>query len=219
LTEPRFNFFKDVFVGGGASGMFTNTSNVTFSNYTLTIDEDLKEATFGTREEARDFATICNNIYFTSQQSGLTGYNKGLLNLKTNIELLTRDALEAGEAVTAYASPESIAIPNGTGNNILTNLDPDAYNTFIVEYSMKDSFSSASNNYSRVGQVMFGADKDQQVAYINDQYSDSKEGMTGNVDLEVYYDSSTNKFDFRADNSLSPAASVTMNYIVRKWKS
>jgi hypothetical protein len=66
---------------------------------------------------------------------------------------------------------------------------------------------------------MFGADKDQQVAYINDQYSDSKEGMTGNVDLEVYYDSSTNKFDFRADNSLSPAASVTMNYIVRKWKS
>lgn len=219
LTEPRFNFFKDVFVGGGASGMFTNTSNVTFSNYTLTIDEDLKEATFGTREEARDFATICNNIYFTSQQSGLTGYNKGLLNLKTNIELLTRDALEAGEAVTAYASPESIAIPNGTGNNILTNLDPDAYNTFMVEYSMKDSYSSASNNYSRVGQVMFGADKDQQVAYVNDHYSDSKEGMTGNVDVYVNYDTGSDKFDLRANNSLSPAASVTMNYIVRKWKS
>lgn len=223
--EPRFNYFKNVYVGGGASGIFSNStvggSTVTFTNYSLTIDEDLKEATFGSREEARDFAEICNNIYFTSQQSGLTGYNKGLLNLKTNIELLTRDALEAGEATTAFASPESIAIPNGTGNNILTNLDPDAYNTFFVEYSMKDTNSNVHQNYSRIGSVMFGADKNQQVAYINDQYSDSKGNITasGNVDLYVEYTTGTDKFDLRANNTLSPASSVTMNYIVRKWKS
>ena len=66
---------------------------------------------------------------------------------------------------------------------------------------------------------MFGADKDQQVAYINDQYSDSRQGITGNVDLEVNYNSGTDKFDLRADNSLSPSSAVTMNYIVRKWKS
>ena len=116
---------------------------------------------------------------------------------------------------------ESIAIPNGNGNNILTNLDPDAYNTFFVEYSMKDTNANTSINYSRVGSVMFGADKDQQVAYINDQYSDSKQTISGigNVDLYVHYVTGTNKFDLRANNSLSPSSSVTMNYIVRKWKS
>ena len=220
LAETKFNYFTSVSVGAGNTGIFANSVS-NFNNYSLTIDEDLKEATFGSREEARDFATICNNVYFTSQQSGLTGYNKGLLNLKTNIELLTRDALEAGEAVTAFSSPESIAIPNGNGNNILTNLDPDAYNTFFVEYSMKDTNSNTSINYSRIGSVMFGADKDQQVAYINDQYSDSKQTISGvgNVNLVVSYDVSSDKFDLRADNSLSPSSSVTMNYIVRKWKS
>ena len=223
LNEPRFNYFKNVFVGGGSTGVFSNStignSAVSFSNYTLTIDEDLKEATFGSREEARDFSIIANNVYFTSQQSGVSGYNKGLLNVKTNIELLTRDALEAGEATTAFASPESISIPNGLNQNILTNLDPDAFNSFVVEYSMKDTNSTGGQNYSRIGQVMFGADKEQQVAYINDQYSDSRQGITGNVDLEVNYDSSSDKFDLRADNSLSPSSAVTMNYIVRKWKS
>jgi len=219
LTEPRFNYFTKVYVGQGNTGIFAN-SITNFSSYSLTIDEDLKEATFGSREEARDFAEICNNVYFTSQQSGLTGYNKGLLNLKTNIELLTRDALEAGEASTAFASPESIAIPTSTGNNVLTNLDPDAYNTFFVEYSMKDTSSASNENYARVGTVMFGADKDQQVAFVNDQYSDSHGSATsGNVDLYVHYTSGTNKFDLRANNSLSPATSVTMNYIVRKWKA
>ena len=219
LTEPRFNYFTKVYVGQGNTGIFAN-SITNFSSYSLTIDEDLKEATFGSREEARDFAEICNNVYFTSQQSGLTGYNKGLLNLKTNIELLTRDALEAGEASTAFASPESIAIPTSTGNNVLTNLDPDAYNTFFVEYSMKDTSSASNENYARVGTVMFGADKDQQVAFVNDQYSDSHGSATsGNVDLYVHYTTGTDKFDLRANNSLSPATSVTMNYIVRKGKA
>ena len=223
LNEPRFNFFKNVFVGGGATGVFSNStignSSVSFTNYSLTIDEDLKEATFGSREEARDFSIIANNVYFTSQQSGVSGYSKGLLNVKTNIELLTRDALEAGEATTSFSSPESISIPNGLNQNVMTNLDPDSFNSFIVEYSMKDSNAVSGQNYARIGQVMFGADKDQQVAYINDQYSDTKQGITGNVDLEVTYNSGTDKFDFRADNTLSPASAVTMNFIVRKWKS
>ena len=219
LAEPKFNYFTKVYVGQGNTGIFAN-SITNFSSYSLTIDEDLKEATFGSREEARDFAEICNNVYFTSQQSGLTGYNKGLLNLKTNIELLTRDALEAGEASTAFASPESIGIPTSTGNNVLTNLDPDAYNTFFIEYSMKDTSSASNENYARVGTVMFGADKDQQVAFVNDQYSDSHGSATsGNVDLYVHYITGTDKFDLRANNSLSPATSVTMNYIVRKWKA
>ena len=219
LAEPKFNYCTKVYVGQGNTGIFAN-SITNFSSYSLTIDEDLKEATFGSREEARDFAEICNNVYFTSQQSGLTGYNKGLLNLKTNIELLTRDALEAGEASTAFASPESIGIPTSTGNNVLTNLDPDAYNTFFIEYSMKDTSSASNENYARVGTVMFGADKDQQVAFVNDQYSDSHGSATsGNVDLYVHYTTGTDKFDLRANNSLSPATSVTMNYIVRKWKA
>lgn len=218
LAESRFNYFTNIFVGAGNTGVFANSIS-NFGTYSLTIDEDLKEATFGSREEARDFSIIANNVYFTSQQSGVSGYNKGLLNVKTNIELLTRDALEAGEATTAFASPESISIPSGINQNILTNLDPDAFNSFFVEYSMKDTNSTGGQNYARIGQVMFGADKDQQVAYINDQYSDSRQGITGNVDLEVNYNSGTDKFDLRADNSLSPSSAVTMNYIVRKWKS
>ena len=51
--------------------------------------------------------------------------------------------------------------------------------------------------------------------------SDSKQTISGvgNVNLVVSYDVSSDKFDLRADNSLSPSSSVTMNYIVRKWKS
>ena len=69
---------------------------------------------FEERTEARDFARILNNLYFESVNTDI----RGLMNIKTNIEFLTAEALAAGTAITAYTAPEQLTILTGNSYSI-----------------------------------------------------------------------------------------------------
>lgn len=209
-TSATVNLFKEVYVNTEF-----NSTGTLFNEWDLNLNSSIGEMNFESRLEARDFTKILNNLYFESVNPDI----RGLMNIKTNIEFLTAEALSAGTATTSYTAPENLVIATGTNPASELNLtlaagSDGAYQTAIVEYSMKAL--TASGSYRRVGTLIYSGDTDIQDVVMTDTYSDARSGtLTGNVSFAASYDAGT--ASMTVSNTLNPSTSVSMKYIRRRW--
>ena len=186
------------------------------------IDSTLKEVSFDSSEEARNFTKVLNNIYFDSESPEV----KGLLNVKTNIEILTLETQEAGTADTIYSAPEAFTILPGGSNPVVSNLtfDVTRYDTIFLEYALVDSDSDAdpNTNYKRIGSLLASADIRNNGVLLNDTYTDFTANTVGNVNItgSVIPDGSGNyQLQLQFSNTLVPSTELQMTYIKRSWDS
>lgn len=186
------------------------------------IDSSLKEVRFESSEEARNFTKVLNNIYFDSESPEV----KGLLNVKTNIELLTLETQEAGTADTIFSSPEAFAIlPGGPFPGTVSNLtfDVTRYDTIFIEYALvdKDSDANPDTTYKRIGTLLATADTRSGVALVNDTYSDTSANTVGNITItgSVIPNGDDHQLQLQFRNTLVPSTEVQMTYIKRSWDS
>ena len=208
MNDTSVNIFTTV----SANDEFNNTGY--FNTWDLRINATLNEMLFNSSTEARDFTTVLNNIYYESVSPDV----KGLINIKTNIEFLTLESLAGGASTTSYPVPESVTIA-ASANSVLAPLGANVaieYDTFIIEYTMRDSLTTA-NNYSRVGSLMWTGNEDASDVVIADTYSDILNNVTGNVVLSANIVGSI--VTINANNTLVPSNDVTMRYIVRRWNT
>ena len=214
-TSTEVNIFKKIYVNAEFNSQYASTGTPRFAVWDLNLNSSLGEMSFEERTEARDFAKILNNLYFESVNPDI----RGLMNIKTNIEFLTTEALASGTAKTTFSSPEQLSIPSGS-NQAVSELNIDfasgdgQVNTQFVEYSM--SATTGSGNYRRVGSLMYSGDATINDMVLTDTYSDARSGsLTGNVIFSAEMSGSTGTV--KVDNSLSPATPVTVRYVVRRW--
>ena len=207
------NIFKKVYVNLEFNSSAAGGTNL-FTSWDLNLNSSIGEMTFEERTEARDFAKILNNLYFESVNPDI----RGLMNIKSNIEFLTTEALSAGTATTTFTSPERLTI--GTGSNQRANeLDisfsgDGQVNTQFVEYSM--SASTVSGQYRRVGTLTYSGDATINDIVLSDNYTDARSGtLTGNVEFSANVDSGTGVI--YVSNTLDPATSIDVRYVVRRW--
>ena len=207
------NIFKKVYVNSEFNSSAAGGTKL-FTTWDLNLNSSIGEMTFEERTEARDFAKILNNLYFESVNPDI----RGLMNIKSNIEFLTTEALSAGTATTTFTSPERLTI--GTGSNQRANeLDisfsgDGQVNTQFVEYSM--SASTVSGQYRRVGTLTYSGDATINDIVLSDNYTDARSGtLTGNVEFSANVDSGTGVI--YVSNTLDPATSIDVRYVVRRW--
>ena len=200
----NLNLFKEIY----SNQEFQSPSQ--FNTWDLKIDSAFGEMSFESRDEAKDFSQILNNLYFESTNTDI----RGLLNIKTNIEFLTSEALAAGTATTSFTSPEQLTL--STGLQTVSELGlalADDFQTLIVEYSMVGGTSS--NRYRRVGRLMYSGDNLTDEIALNDNFTDVATGVTGDVQFSGNIDGSSAVI--QVNNTLNPSTDLTMRYIVRRW--
>ena len=211
VNSRDVNLFSNVFPGDndGATPIPESTTYATLSNkstniktpYSLLIDNTFNEITFGSREESGIFNNIVNRIYGTSLYDKLLDTNKGsrgLVNLKNNIEISTKEISTFGNKVISFESMEQvILIPGdngipGTGAvtpvilnaaKLVASFDADKiYNVFKVNYSISEIAGAAANKYIRTGVWTIAGRKDftdvANAIVFNDSFSSHSEITT-----------------------------------------
>lgn len=205
-TNQRVNLFNHkIFVNNEFSSLGPRQDT-----WLLGIDSALGEMAFESRDEAKDFSQILNNLYFESVNPDI----RGLLNIKTNIEFLTAEALAAGTATTSFTSPEQLTLL--PGDNVISELGlslTEDFQTLMIEYSILGG--NATNRYRRVGRLMYSGDDLTDEIAINDNFTDVSVGMSGDVTFSGSVNGS--QAIIRCNNTLSPSTQLTMRYIVRRW--
>lgn len=204
------------------SNVCVNTpySNIgSFTQWALKIDNAKDEVKFISSEEARNLATILNRSYFDTENTDI----KGLLNVKTNIEVLTVESQEAGDSDQQFSAPLGETINALTLTNLgELEVDTSEYDALFVEYSMVDTSANTSQTYKRIGTLQITGDVNSQMATINDQYSDIKNNVSGNINLSATVGGS-GVITVTADNSLVATGggglAVEMKFIKRSWTS
>ncbi len=171
VNSRDVNLFSNVFPGDSSTYATLSPKSTNMSTqYSLSIDNTFNEITFGSREEAGIFNNITNRIYGTSLYDKLLDSNKGsrgLVNLKNNIEISTREAATFGNKVTSFNSMEqTVLIPGDNGipgvgavtqsqlsaAKLVASFDASStYNVFKVDYSISESASASANKYIRAG--------------------------------------------------------------------
>ena len=189
VNSRDVNLFSNVFPGDndGAEPIPASITYATLSSkstninkpYLLHIDNTFNEITFGSREEAGIFNNVVNRIYGTSLYDKLLDTNKGsrgLVNLKNNIEISTREAASFGNKITSYNSMEQIillpgdngipgsgAVASGdlsTARLVATFDTGSTFNVYKVDYSMQESTLESANKYIRTGTWTIAGRKD-----------------------------------------------------------
>ena len=126
-----------------------NSSAVSLNAYTLDIDDTFDEMNFNSRGEASAFSYIVNHLYYERSTSAI----KGLVNLKTNVELLTSSAASALNATSSYDTPLSATISSSGSSQSIATFDitggSPAYDSFVVDYSV--NYDGVSQNYRKLG--------------------------------------------------------------------
>lgn len=132
------------------------TPSTQFSDiYSLTIDNTFDEIAFGSREEAGIFNTVVNNVYGNSlydksldKESG----SRGLVNLKNNIEISTRELDAFGSKETNYVTmDEFVVTPSDNNDRVLAEFDVQGqFNVYRIQYSMQHT-NASGNKYLRTG--------------------------------------------------------------------
>lgn len=252
LTGRRdINLLSNMFVGGTpyADALLTNNgvldtvnSNVA-GQYNMIIDDTFGEVLFCTREEASNFNRAVNTAYSQSvydRSRDTQDGTRGLLNLKNNIEIQTKQTAIIANKVLTYVDLETIFIPNGfPWETELFTVGADTYDAFIIDYTISDD-SESTNKYSRMGQIKlisrsdFTADT--QIVLADDFASNCNlPNNTGEAVLEpqFYAELVDNQvvFKFRKQYA-NPAVplenealthslgtSLVMKYVVRRWNS
>lgn len=242
VKDRDVNMFVDVFTGGPlyASGL-TQINNTLTDSFDLVIDTTYNEITFATREEAGYFNELVNKIYNQSpidRETDTSDGTKGLLNLKTNLELQTREAAAFGETTTTYNSLtiEPILLSDSAGD-VLFSVGVGVFNSFVLDYTLTEKAGSA-NKYMRIGTMTVSARTDftdsANAVVLNDTFSSSYEITSSDPIVEPQFEAVLNGNDVQlklqnqiVDPSVTPftytahniGAELRLKYIIRRWSS
>lgn len=161
VNNRDVNLFTNVFTGGE---LYATLAPNHFLQYDLNIDDTFGEITFCDRLEAENFNFIVNSAYSESpydraedDQDG----TRGLVNLKNNLEIQTREAASVGEKILTYTSLEStIILQSDTYDEEVFGIDVTKYNTFVIDYSISESPAGNTSKYMRSGSITVTARPD-----------------------------------------------------------
>lgn len=194
----------------------------TIGSYVADINNTYDEITFNSREEARDFNNIVNTIFFERPDPDNENI-KGLVNLKTNIELQTRSSVALGDKTVSYAELNSAVI--STGTNEITGLRQsyNVYDTYKIDYSITESSSvreSISARYQRVGSLLVsarGSFPSTAEVILQDMSTDMSINLLGSGNLTITASISGSDIVFTGNNETGHE--LSMKYIVNRWSS
>ena len=161
VNNRDVNLFTNVFTGGD---LYSTPLPNHFKQYDLNIDDTFGEITFCDRFEAENFNFIVNSAYsespFDRAEDDQNG-TRGLVNLKNNLEIQTREGASVGEKILTYTSLEStIILQSDTYDEELFGIDATKYNTFVLDYSMTESPVGGVTKYMRSGTITVTARPD-----------------------------------------------------------
>jgi hypothetical protein len=212
----------DIFTSVGVGELYNTTSASTRSlgDYALNIDNTFDEINFDSREEARDFNKTVNRIYFERPNLGNDDI-KGLVNLKTNIELQTKQGAVVGDKTVSYTDMNTAAIPAAGGNIAGLTQSVSVYDTYKIDYSITEasSVTLTGENYQRIG-TMFVSGRpdfsDPSKVIFQDMASEMVDtALAGNVSFSVSLVGTD--IIFNVTNSV--AKDLEMKYLVKRWAS
>ena len=224
MIDPALNMYVSV----DTNQEYTSNTAVksAIGTYSLNTNTEGTEITFNSNEEARNFSTLVNKLYFeynvynTPGSGGLGSLvvnSRGLTNVKNNIQLQTAEGAASGLPDVGYDSTETASVPATANTNIKT-FDMTTYDTFVIDYSL--DFRNGANLYRKVGLLQlssydYGSGQPADVV-IQDYGTDKAVGsVTGNVQFQANVASSV--LTLTAVSSVSE--SCNMKYIVRKWNA
>ena len=224
MIDPALDVFESV----DTNQEYTSNATVkaTIGEYSLALNTEGTEITFNSNEEARNFSTLVNKLYFeysiynTPGAGGLgslTVNSRGLTNVKNNIQLQTAEGAASGSPDVGYDTTETASVPASANTNIKT-FDMSTYDTFVIDYSL--DYRSAGNLYRKVGILQlssydYGSGNPADVV-MQDMGTDRALGtVTGNVQFTANVVSSV--LTLTAISSVNE--SCNMKYIVRKWNA
>jgi len=218
LEAEDVNIFTTAKVGE----VYSTNSSLTRSlgTYTLDIDNTFDEINFDHRDEARDFNSVVNNIYFQRSNRDI----RGLVNLKTNIELQTKTAAVIGDRTVSYTDMNTASIAFNAANAAILNMQQSisVYDSYIIDYTITEA-STETSKYQRMGTIHLSGRSDfnggnGSVIFqdISSEMLDT--GLTGNLVLAAHMSGNTT-INIHATNNLSPNTDLEVKYIVRRWSS
>ena len=218
LESEDVNIFTSAKVGEVYS---TNTALTrSLGTYTLNIDNTFDEINFDHRDEARDFNSVVNDIYFQRTSKDI----RGLVNLKTNIELQTRTAAVIGDRTVSYTDMNTASIAFSAANAVIVGMQQSisVYDSYIIDYTITEA-STETSKYQRMGTMHLSGRSDflsgnGSVLFqdISSEMLDT--GLTGNLVFAAHMAGNTT-INIHATNNLSPNTDLEVKYIVRRWSS
>ena len=242
VNDRDINLFTNVFLGGDAYGVYTPSH---LGQYNLTIDETYGEILFADRQEAAHFNFITNAAYSQSpydRSEDTQDGSRGLVNLKNNLEIQTREAATVGEKTLTYTSMEAITIlQSDTFDEEIFGIDASRYNSFVVDYSITESPAGGTNKYMRSGTMLISARTDftdaANAVVFSDMFNSHWELSHSDPVVEPKFKAELSESDSRIIISMEeqfrdPDSPVTgdtvahtldtnlkIKYVVRRWSS
>lgn len=235
IADEKVNIITNAFVN--LKYKTDNSDVMALETWDVDVDTTNDEINFLSNDEAGNFAELVNKIYFKTNNPD----TRGLVTVKTNIEMLTTQSLESGQSETFYSQPQQLTI--GSNSNVLLSelgTDATAIDTLFVDYSIVGSAldvndANITRYYNRVGTLQYNANP------LSN--NDGNGNINGTITLQDVsstsgdYDANGNVYfsgnltfggaidangivTITANNSIIPTTSnVVMKYVVRKWKS
>ena len=211
--------------------------------YELPFDETFQELNFKSREEALAFNSVVNNLYFQRSTSDI----RGLVNIKSNLEIELKTGITIGDKTVTYVDmngaidaigpgADQPTVPNVWQNVLGTRLNTSDYNSFAIEYTIRESEQDSGPNqgYQRIGTMYVNGRQDfangqGDVVFqdISSEMVDSaliQAGATISSDgdpvpaLHLKWISDGRNIQLQAASRIR-GKSLTMRYILRRWNS
>ena len=216
VIDKNVNLFTSV---NSSDKYSTGTTNIDPFNLNIQTrsSDNVRYIEFATREEAQAFNYIVNQVYFGTANPEI----KGLVNIETNIELLTSQTAGGGAKVTTYDDLEDDVITNsGSLQSLSKKIDTADYDSFIVDYTVKYD-GTTDGNYRRIGTMYLNVFNNSLTSntgiIFQDLASDIADTLTGNVTFSAEYDSANTDIVLKAVNTTNK--NLAFNYITRRWSS
>jgi hypothetical protein len=208
----------DIFTSVQVNDKFSSTSinNLGTFNLNLTDTDDQQFITFKTREEAQNFNYVVNGLYYSTANPDI----KGLLNLDTNIQLLTSETAGGGSKITTFDSLNSTSISSSGSSQLAVTLDASSYDSFILNYTCIYD-GTTDGNYRRVGQMLINSFSNTASSptasevLMQDMATDVAHILSG----DVQFTSVRNGTDIEISAVNTTGKQLTMKYLISRWSS
>lgn len=236
MHSRDLNVFVGLYVGGTPYYDFNLEPTIPnyFGQYELTLNDSYNEVLFCDRQEAANFNRIANNLYGDSRfdrSSDDADGTRGLINLKNNLEILTREASGQGEKIVTYNSViVTTSLLSDTGQSEVIGLPVDIYNAQLVDYTITE-VPGQPNKYMRTGTIYVASRGDFVVpdVAINDNFSSVFE-VYNLDDADVVEPRFTSRIEnnrvilsFRDDGNGNLEHNIGSNlrikYVIRRWSA
>ena len=255
INSRDVQLFTNVFTGGTPYATFNYTdsnpkslyngkSNIPndLGRYNLEIDQTYGEVFFASRTEASHFNYLTNNLYAESsfdRASDDKDGSRGIINLKNNLEIQTREAAAFGEKIESYESLEQATILlSHNENTTVLSFETSVYNTFVLDYTLVEQ-SGSVNKYLRTGTMHISARPDftsdpTNAVILSDRFSSTWEVTHSDPIVEPKFEATMSgssaivKMDLQYSDPANPGSgtvvhsigsNLKMKYVVRRWSS